>query len=87
MKKEQTALEIIKEIELSREMEIRKLWHMLVYQDLFTHGELELVTNIMGYSVETLNTALNARYGYKNYDEAVKILKMMNIYKDGGWIE
>src|SRR5690554_4507586 len=37
--------------------------------ELFTEEELQLLTNINGYSVETLNDALFARYGYRDLEQ------------------
>ena len=49
--------------------EVDELWDELVDMDLFTHKELELVTSINGYSVETLNSAIYARYGYRDLEQ------------------
>jgi len=49
--------------------EINALWDKLLEMDLFTKGELQLITNINGYSVETLNAALFARYGYRDLEQ------------------
>ena len=46
--------------------EVTKLYDELVELGLFTKDELQLVTNMCGYNVETLNNAVYARYGYNN---------------------
>jgi len=49
--------------------DVNVLWNELLEQELFTYDELRLLTNINGYSVETLNDALYSRYGYRDYDQ------------------
>ena len=49
--------------------EVDALWVELVDSGLFTDAELQLLTNINGYSVETLNSAIYARYGYRDLDQ------------------
>ena len=49
--------------------EVDALWVELVELELFTEEELRLLTNINGYSVETLNSAIFARYGYRDYEQ------------------
>lgn len=39
-------------------------WEFLLEYELFTQQELELVTCINGYSIETLNDMIYARYGF-----------------------
>ena len=58
------------------ELEPGELWEMLVHYELFTDSELELLTDINGFSVETLNDALYARYGYRDYNQ------MMSEYEE-----
>ena len=45
-------------------MDINDIWEELVSQELFTEEELQLITNMNGYSIETLNNATYARFGY-----------------------
>ena len=52
-----------------KELTIHELWAELVDRDLFTDRELQLLTNINGFSIETLNDALYSRYGYRDYDQ------------------
>lgn len=47
--------------------EVNKLWDKLIGNGFFTEEELQLITNINGYNVETLNDCIYARYGYHNY--------------------
>lgn len=49
--------------------EFNRLWENLVGSDMFTEAELSLVTSIMGSTLETLNTALQARYGYRDWEQ------------------
>lgn len=52
--------------------EVNELWDELLNMDLFTKGELQLITNINGYSVETLNDAIFARYGYRDLNQMME---------------
>ena len=54
---------------MKKELTVNELWAELVEYELFTEAELRLLTNINGYSVETLNDAIFARYGYRDYDQ------------------
>jgi len=49
-----------------------KLWDILVELELFTDDELRLLTNINGLSVETLNDAIFARYGYRDLKQMME---------------
>ncbi len=46
-----------------------ELYETLLEQELFTDEELQLLTNINGLSVETLNDAIYSRYGYRDYEQ------------------
>ena len=52
--------------------DVNVLWDELLEQELFTYDELRLLTNINGYSVETLNDAIYARYGYRDYEQMME---------------
>ena len=52
-----------------KELTVNELWAELVERDLFTDRELQLLTNINGFSIETLNDALYSRYGYRDYEQ------------------
>lgn len=54
---------------MKKELTVNELWAELVERDLFTDKELQLLTNINGFSIETLNDALYSRYGYRDYDQ------------------
>jgi len=54
--------------------EVDDLWSYLVDNELFTDAEIQLVINMMGYSTETLNDAIYARYGYRDLDQLVEEL-------------
>ena len=49
--------------------EVNEKWGVLVDNGYFTQEELELITNINGYNVETLNDCIYARYGYRNLEQ------------------
>ena len=50
-------------------MNKEQLWDYLVEQGIATEEELELVCNINGYSVETLNDVIYARTGYHDVEQ------------------
>ena len=43
-----------------------ELFTYLVENDLFTYDELKLLTDINGFSIQTLNSAIFSRYGYRD---------------------
>ena len=51
------------------ETEVIYLWETLVDRGYFTDKELDLVTSINGYSVDTLSDCLHARYGYYTLEQ------------------
>jgi hypothetical protein len=53
---------------MKKELTTNELWAELVSRGLFTNRELQLLTSINGFSIETLNRALYIRYGYRDYD-------------------
>lgn len=40
--------------------------------ELFTEAEIQLLTNINGLSVETLNDAIFSRYGYRDLEQMME---------------
>ena len=54
---------------MKKELTAIELWDILVELELFTDEELRLITNINGLSVETLNAAIFARLGYRDYEQ------------------
>lgn len=48
---------------------VNELYDLLVDEGYFTVEELQLLTNINGYSIETLNDAIYARYGYRDFEQ------------------
>lgn len=52
--------------------DVNVLWDVLIDDDLFTYDELRLLTCINGLSIETLNDALYARYGYRDYEQMME---------------
>ena len=49
-------------------MDTETAYEALIEAGVATEGELELVTNINGYSLETLVDVLYARTGYRDLD-------------------
>jgi len=56
--------------------DVDTLYEELLDGDLFTSEELQLITNLNGYSVETLNDAIYIRYGYRSLGQ------MLGEYED-----
>ncbi len=52
-----------------KKLKVNELWDELLEMELFTEEELKLLTNINGLSIETLNDAIYARYGYRDYEQ------------------
>ena len=50
-------------------MDKGKLWNLLIEYDIATEAELQLVNDINGYSLETLEAVLYARTGYRTWDQ------------------
>lgn len=48
-----------------------RLFTNLIIDGFFTLEELSLITTINGYTVETLNDCIYARYGYRNYEQLI----------------
>lgn len=46
--------------------EVIYTWDRLVDAGYFTDEELELITNINGYTMDTLNDCIYARFGYRS---------------------
>jgi hypothetical protein len=60
----------LKEIEKMEKMKekIDQMWDWLLDMGIATEEELQLVTDINGYSIETLNDVLYARTGYRDQE-------------------
>jgi len=48
------------------------MWDWLVERDIATHEELELVTNIFGYTMENLNKILYDRTGHETKEQYIE---------------
>ena len=48
------------------EYDVSNLWDEIIELGIANEGELQLVTDINGYSVETLNDIIYARTGYND---------------------
>lgn len=47
----------------------QQLWDLLVEHNIATDNELQLITDINGYSIDTLNSVLYARTGYRDWEQ------------------
>ena len=54
-----------------KENEIDRIWDYLIESGIATEKELDLITCINGYSVETLNDVIYARTGYRSLDQLI----------------
>lgn len=48
---------------------VNDLWDQIVERGIATTQELELITSINGYNVDTLNDVIYARTGYRSLDQ------------------
>ena len=48
---------------------VNELYEKLIDGEYFTSEELDLITSINGYSIDTLNDCIYARYGFRDYDQ------------------
>ena len=53
--------------------DVNEVYAYLVDNNLFTEDELNLVTCINGYTLETLNGCIYARYGYHSLEQMEQI--------------
>ena len=53
-------------------MDVSKLWDYILFYELATEDELKLITNINGYSEDTLNDVVYARAGYHTLEDFIK---------------
>lgn len=51
------------------EKEITKLWDFLEERGIATNDELQLITTINGYNIDSLNDVLYVRTGYRNLEQ------------------
>ena len=51
---------------------VADLYDQLIDLNLFTEEELNLITCINGFTVETLNNCLFARYGYRDLSQMLE---------------
>lgn len=58
---------LIKASAMKTQVEI--LWEKMVDYNICTEDELQLVTDMNGYSLETLNSALYCRTGYRSMEQ------------------
>lgn len=50
-------------------MKLNEYWNYLIESGIATEEELQLVTDVAGYSVETLDDVLYVRTGYRSIDQ------------------
>ena len=52
--------------------DVFELWDNLVEHKYFTPDELQLLVKVNGLSIKTLNEAIFARYGYRDWEQMKK---------------
>ena len=52
--------------------EIGRLWDNLIIYEIATENELQLITSINGYNLETLEDVLYCRTGYRSRDQYIE---------------
>ena len=57
---------------MRKKLNFYELYKELTALKLFTHEELKLLVQINGFSIETLNDAIFARYGYRDYEQMME---------------
>ena len=57
-------------------MNIDQVWQLLLDYDLATENELNLVTNINGYNIETLESIIYSRTGLNSVDQLIEDLEI-----------
>lgn len=50
---------------------VADVYDYLIANNLFTEDELNLVTNVSGWSIETLNKCIYARYGMHDLEQLI----------------
>lgn len=53
-------------------MGINKIWTLIVLYGIATDAELDLITDINGYSAKTLNDVIYVRTGYHSIEQYEK---------------
>ena len=57
-------------------MNTDQVWQLLLDYDIATEAELNLVTNINGYSVDTLESVIYSRTGLNSVDQLIDDLNI-----------
>ena len=52
---------------------VEEVWDYLIDSELFTYEELQLITNMYGYTLEVLNLAIYSRYGYNDINQLIDV--------------
>lgn len=50
-------------------MTVEKIWDAILEYNIATEEELQLITGINGYTIETLNDVIYFRTGYRDIDQ------------------
>ena len=51
-----------------------RIWDYLIENEIVSEEELKLVTDVAGYSVETLEAVIYARTGYHDLEQLMEVM-------------
>ena len=51
---------------------LEEIWEEIIEFGIATNEELQLVTDIDGYSIDTLNSVIYARTGYRDIEQIIE---------------
>lgn len=54
---------------------VDEIYQYLIDSGMFTRGELDLLTYVNGYNIDTLEDALYCRYGYRSIEQFIEELE------------
>lgn len=57
-------------------MDTNQVWQLLLDYDVATEAELHLITNINGYSVDSLESVIYSRTGLNSVDQLIDDLEI-----------
>ena len=52
--------------------DVNEVYNYLIDYGFFTENELNLITNINGYNLETLNDCLYSKFGYRDLEQMLE---------------
>lgn len=62
-------------------MTIEEIWDEIIEVGIVTESELQLITSINGYNIDTLNDVIYARTGYRDIEQLKEEYWLINQYR------